>query len=121
MRPIDADALVESLSASYKELRALSYSLNEGDVAKEIYQGELITFLESILRTKEAPTLDYAPVRHGEWIKDKDDLYWGNHFIHRNCSLCGGEAHINRFGTAYILSNYCPNCGAKMDGGKEDG
>lgn len=94
MRPIDADALLEALSQTFNPP-------------------------ERVL--DDMPTIDYAPVRHGKWIKDKDDLYWGNHFIHLNCSLCGGEAHINRFGTAYILSNYCPNCGAKMDGGKEDG
>ena len=99
MRPIDADELKKSLDISPDEWakgRTIEHIINE------------------------APTLDYAPVRHGKWIKDKDDLYWGNHFIHLNCSLCGGEAHINRFGTAYILSNYCPNCGAKMDGGKND-
>jgi hypothetical protein len=111
MRPIDADALVESLSASYKELRVLSDSLNEGDVAKEIYQGELITFLESILRTKEAPTLDYAPVRHGEWIKDDTPFA-----KQRKCSVCG---KCDNPKTA-IRGHYCWFCGAKMDGGKND-
>lgn len=67
----------------------------------------------------DLPRVDAEPVRHARWEKNKDDLYWGNHFIHRHCSLCGGEAHINRFGTAHILSAFCPNCGAKMDG-KED-
>ena len=72
MRPIDADALLASLSASYKELRKLCDSMKDGDVAKEIYQGELITFLEAILRTNEAPTLDFVPRQR--WISVKDRL-----------------------------------------------
>lgn len=120
MRPIDADALVASLEKSYRDLRELYDQIKEDEGAKEVYQGELITFLEAILRAKNAPTLDYAPVKRGEWEKDKDDLFWGNSFIHMRCSLCGSEAHLNRFGMAYMLSQFCPNCGARMDG-KEDG
>ena len=52
---------------------------------------------------------DYAEVKHGGWTKTGDRkldiLYAG-----RKCSECG-----------YVycgdLTNYCPNCGAKMDGG----
>jgi len=65
---------------------------------------------------RHQPTLGYAPVKCGKWEKDKDDLFWGNSFIHMRCSLCGGEAHLNRFGMAYILSQFCPNCGARMSG-----
>ena len=68
----------------------------------------------------DAPTIDCEPVKHARWEKDKDDMFWGNSFIHMRCSLCGREAHLNRFGMAYILSQFCPNCGAKMDGGKEN-
>lgn len=126
MRPIDADALVESLSASYKELRALSDSLNEGDVAKEIYQGELITFLEAILRTKEAPTLDYAPVRHSEWVltespyAEYEEGVDGESHDRWTCRLCGGEAGFDcdpdGFASFQDKTKFCGHCGARMDG-----
>lgn len=46
------------------------------------------------------PTADVAPVVHGRWQKVKP--------VHYKCSVCG----IN---TGGFSSNYCPNCGAKMD------
>ena len=113
VRPIDANALVASLEESYKELRKLYDEIKDGDGAKEVYQGELITFLEAILRAKNAPTLDYEPVRHGEWMDNVDE----NGFLFnawRTCSVCGGLNYSKK-------PSYCPSCGAKMDGGKKDG
>lgn len=61
------------------------------------------------------PAVDALPVRHGKWLygesKSGHDGYY--------CSQCGkhirwiyGEEDIN-----FIRSyNYCPNCGARMDG-----
>ena len=42
-------------------------------------------------------------VVHGRWIDSGEAL--------RHCSECGAY---------YFQYNYCPNCGAKMDGGEED-
>ena len=59
-----------------------------------------------------APTADVEPVRHGEWIPN-----WGGPFILGNyCSLCNHYEDITIKHSEG--SNYCPNCGAKMDGGK---
>ena len=53
--------------------------------------------------------LQAEPVRHGEWIdKQKPNIHYIPPY---NCSECGGAG----YGT-----DYCPNCGAKMDGGKND-
>ena len=64
-----------------------------------------------------APAADVSPVVHGHWIKDNDsfqtDDYYCCYFDY-NCSECS-EIVNDR----YKLPNYCPNCGAKMDG--EDG
>ena len=49
---------------------------------------------------KEQPAADVVEVRHGRWIEDHEFF---------KCSECG-------FLTDYRLSNFCPNCGAKMDG-----
>ena len=51
---------------------------------------------------------DGAPVRHGRWV-EKEKYTFG---IMYDCSLC--EDRILDNGHPW---NYCPNCGAKMDGG----
>ena len=45
---------------------------------------------------------DVTPVVHGKWIKQ----YRGQ--VNSVCSVCGKE--VGR------LTNFCPDCGAKMDG-----
>lgn len=58
------------------------------------------------------PAADVAPVVHARWIHtqtEEDD--WGHSFHHWHCSACG------RFvGSNPEYDNYCPSCGAKMDG-----
>lgn len=52
---------------------------------------------------------DVAPVRHGKWIYHMDDLYPEESTM--ECSVCGDFIFIRG-----ESDNYCPNCGAKMDG-----
>lgn len=67
------------------------------------------------------PTVDVAPVVHGRW-----ELEYGTYGKMR-CSVCKKEALIEKtIGdvgviTNYVDSNYCPNCGAKMDRGVNNG
>ena len=68
----------------------------------DIY-GDFIS--SEIVRT--FPVADVAPVVHGEWIHKNGELY---------CSVCGGEALMDE---VYYESPYCPDCGAKMDGGNK--
>lgn len=56
---------------------------------------------------REAPAADVAPVRPGRWIyvdTDKEEFFV--------CNRCKKKE--------YWESSYCPNCGAKMDGGMTD-
>ena len=48
-------------------------------------------------------------VRHGGW-KLKYET-----FGEMQCSICGSEALVKE--RYYVSSNFCPNCGAIMDGG----
>lgn len=60
----------------------------------------------------DAPAADVAQVVHGRW----SDAGFGELPKHAPygwaCSVCGGIS----FNNEYI---YCPNCGAKMDGGDD--
>ena len=65
------------------------------------------------------PAADVAPVRHGRWIAEKEDIEWGVHLIRYRCSECKERPHFDKDKYKFVLSPYCPNCGAKMD--EEDG
>ena len=58
----------------------------------------------------DMPAADVAPVRHGRWV-EKEKYTFG---IMYDCSLC--ENRILDNGHPW---NYCPNCGAKMEGGED--
>lgn len=61
------------------------------------------------------PAADVAPVVHGRWEQCFED--WRKQIEGDQCSVCG-FAH---YGTTIRDYNYCPNCGAKMDGGASNG
>ncbi len=54
------------------------------------------------------------PVRHGRWIYRK--TIPGFH----HCSICGVTNKMQVSCNKYVMLCYCPHCGAKMDGGKDD-
>ena len=54
---------------------------------------------------------DVVPIRHGRWINAYPDIEPNPMFMYGICSECGFEQGISKY------LNYCPNCGAKMDGG----
>lgn len=59
------------------------------------------------------PAADVAPVRHGKWVHSRYENC-SEQFEMVKCSCCGREAYAMAF---YVRDgNYCPNCGAKMDG-----
>lgn len=61
----------------------------------------------AIEELEEIPAADVRPERHGHWI-----IYSGLPF----CSECD----CNNLSYAVISFDYCPNCGARMDGDKND-
>ena len=63
----------------------------------------------------EAPSVDAEPVRHGRWetkVYTTESDGWITEYREEVCSECG-EGQIG-------ISNYCPNCGAKMKGCEQD-
>ena len=63
-----------------------------------------------------APAADVVEVRHGEWIIKTDD--YDNEYM--MCSCCKDEFYPVDADTVDSTTNYCPNCGAKMDGERKE-
>lgn len=63
----------------------------------------------------DAPAVDAVPVVHGEWVFGK------NHgdFVEASCTACNGILLVKWYDKIGEY-RYCPNCGAKMDGGEEE-
>ena len=99
MRLIDADALLEKRRSFYepRELESSTPIASTCVTVDDIYR---------------APTIDAAPVVHARWVDECDG--------YRTCSECGCE-HPIRDARGYLVDDeYCPACGAKMDGGAKD-
>lgn len=60
------------------------------------------------------PATDVEPVRRGRWIswEDADNCIPSPN--RHECSVCHDAAQV-LVNNIELLSNYCPNCGAKMD------
>lgn len=61
---------------------------------------------------ENAPVADVQEIKHGEWKLCYED--WRMQIAGDECSACG----FQHYGTCISHYHYCPNCGAKMDGGK---
>lgn len=111
MRLIDADALKKEVESIMSETMDMSF---------QIYAQGFCTTIDN------APTIDACPYyhheptgepfcekddrRHGEWLELNDpDATLENYYV---CNQCGRMSNYN--------SNFCPNCGAKMDGERSE-
>ena len=92
--------------AEYIEREALEVALNHRLNFLMAENGEYdhytSGFDEAVTRVENFPAADVAPVRHGRWLLDG------------SCSECLANPLTTH-------KNYCPNCGAKMDGGAGNG
>lgn len=61
------------------------------------------------------PVADVAPVVHGRWISWEEAGNTVPSPDRHECSVCHDAAQVLVNGLE-LLSDYCPNCGAKMDG-----
>ena len=76
--------------------------------------------LEDVICEGDAQTAaDVAPVVHGRWISWEEAGNFVPSPDRHECSVCHDAAQVLVNGFE-LLSDYCPNCGAKMDGGAND-
>lgn len=74
---------------------------------------------------EKLPAADVAPVVHAMWIPsesdfdDDDTLFDVEEWCDWQCSACGEDICYDDPMPVLFLPKYCPNCGAKMDGGAE--
>lgn len=68
---------------------------------------------------EDAPAVDAAPVVHGEWIVLDECANEGVY-----CSVCRKKIYKIDYARSNnpvkMKSQYCPNCGAKMNGGNDN-
>ena len=88
-RLIDADVLIACFEEEYKQSSYPYFNMNE-------IEDEII----------KAPTVDAVEVKHGRWIRPTKIK--GSSWDVPHCSLCNKSSLFE--------TNYCSNCGAKMDG-----
>ena len=94
-RLIDANALKDALRTN-EGAKALGHSIYKLFAVDEIID--------------QMPTVDAVEVVHGRWINKTKEIY-GMVDERNDCSNCGQV-----YWFACPDFNYCPNCGAKMDG-----
>lgn len=92
--------------------KLMKFPIRRNHYDKEHGNEHFIYGIETVLEYVEnLPAADVAPVVHGRWMESGPLL---------ECQSCG-EIYSRLGGNAGKLWNYCPNCGAKMDGGAENG
>lgn len=82
--------------------------------------GKRIQWESDVKALNSLPTID--PVKHGQWLPHPTEPDWDV------CSVCGIGTHRRFHGydnggfwDSEESFQYCPWCGAKLDGGEENG
>ena len=78
-----------------------------------LYDADAIT-MNGVKILNQFPSADVAPVRHGRWVSVP-------HKLARVCSVCNRDEPYKFADIDADVYDYCPNCGAKMDGGAGNG
>lgn len=63
---------------------------------------------------RNAPAADVRPVVRGKWVAEKEDVEWGCSTVRYRCSHCGRLPHFDKESFKFLLSDFCPKCGADM-------
>lgn len=111
------EAVRMAIEALDKPLPKPHERLMHWDTARRIIdsprsKSQMLAVLDSV------PPVEALERQQGEWIKQhKHNSYlWYEWY---ECSVCGHKPPNNQFGQEWH-SNFCPNCGARMDERGED-
>ena len=93
--------------AEYIDREAAEYAVGEAHLKG----------LNPLWELRDVPAADVAPVVHGKWLHSGCEECSGLEVV--KCSECNHEAFAIAL---YVCNgNYCPSCGARMDGGVDNG
>lgn len=87
------------------------------DVMEALFAPEMCYTPVQVKIVKGLPAADVAEVRLGQW-----EMYTDEHGKHARCSVCRDKfaCLVTNNTITYYRPNYCPTCGARMDGGDRD-
>ena len=85
-------------------LHGLDSCISEPDLKLDGYRNGLQVAIQEL---KGLPAVDAAPVVHGRWIDHKDE---------HQCSVCKEFIVVDAYAWIQLRYDFCPYCGAKMDG-----
>ena len=89
--------------------------LGVGRCSRDVLPADYCAGWNGLIRLLEkAPTVDAVPVVHGRWDDSGRYTFPGGSTAVR-CTECGCALTVSEF--RLNNWNYCPVCGAKMDGG----
>ena len=92
-RLIDAKALERQIKEAFKD-------------SNPVLMGQMLRWV------RKQTIVDAVEVVHGHWVSDKADILF-------HCSVCETQISTD-WDYDDLCWNYCPNCGAKMDGERKD-
>ena len=87
-----------------EEIRPLNWTDTEAEITEQLDYD----IFENLV--KSHPTADVQEVRHGKWELIDECANEGVY-----CSNCHKKVYRAKYANQKVRSNYCPNCGAKMD------
>lgn len=98
--------------AEYIERAAVEEMLGNAQI---IFDGEYCGYCTEDVNLNSIPAADVVPVVHGRW-GEYETFPLTQSLNGYPCSKCGTHFSSSRI----VFMNYCPNCGAKMDGEERD-
>lgn len=116
-RLIDANALLRRLQKRREDLASAWRTFDAMPIDAQIQYHEN---LECSLIAEDCPIVDAVEVVHGRWVDEFDGKYANPKYICSHCTLKALYKKkldvLGSWQTVQALTDYCPNCGAKMDG-----
>ena len=113
MRLIDADALIAEIKNAWdwESLNDVS-AMTIRDTITDIQN---MPTIEADIKCEDCKTIialkaALEPVKTGKWIEISDEDFASTY----KCSVCGEPPIVDLY-SDWVFSNYCPNCGAKME------
>jgi hypothetical protein len=97
---------------AYKIAKKVVEAISDKQYSKCLLAYDIMDWIDDL------PAVDAVEVRHGHWVTEDEAIEKGDYSLRDTCSVC---EHCDWDCTESESFNFCPNCGAKMDGEDGDG